>query len=189
MKDYDISAVNPVRVHTSEHNSEQHNGICSRGKQPSDSKYRQYTLPVGFWLGLWDTEHGALELYRMLRRRLPEGETARTVDELIKDQRQQIQLTRELYTITMAGATEFKTPPDITVEIPPAKVPWKAHQPPTDQEIAWSALDYERRELFGYESIESILSAGPLHDKAKTLLVIQRKQIQTLLDLAGEPPR
>lgn len=146
-------------------------------------------LPVGFWLGQWNTEHGALELYRMLRARLPEGETARIVDGLIDQQDQQIQLIRELYAVLMQpGSTELTTP-RITPEIPPSKAPWQAHRPPTDNEIAWSALDYERRALLGYESIESVLPAGPLHEKAETLLSIQRKQIHTLLGLAGEPPR
>jgi rubrerythrin len=146
-------------------------------------------LPVGFWSGQWNTEHGALELYRMWRQRLPEGETARTVDGLIEQQHQQIRLFRKLYTAVMQpGSTELTTP-RITPEIPPSKAPWQAHRPPTNNEIAWTALDYERRALLGYESIASTLRAEPLRGQAETLLSIQKRQIDTLLRLAGEPPR
>lgn len=57
---------------------------AERSVQTADVRMAQaYSLPVGFWLGRWNSKHAALELYHLLRQRVPEGETARIVDGLI----------------------------------------------------------------------------------------------------------
>lgn len=145
-------------------------------------------LPVGFWLGQWNSEQAALQLYQTLRHHLPAGHAVESLDGLISEQEEQIRLLQELYRSVMQPGSTPLARTEITPEVPPSKAPWRAHRPPTFQEIAWSALDYERRALLGYESITPTLTARPGYEKAERLLAVQRRQVRALLDLAGEPP-